>query len=186
LALGAGLKAIARGVAECSTVSGRFEQVALNGARELPFTVIVDYAHTDDALKNVLETAREVAGNAGRVITVFGCGGDRDRTKREPMGEIAGQLSDIAIVTSDNPRTEDPEGIIGDIEPGLKRAGRPYLKMTDRRDAITHAVEEAREGDVVLIAGKGHETYQIIGERRNHFDDHEVAREAMMKRLGSE
>ena len=186
LALGAGLEAIARGVTECSTVSGRFEQVSLNGPGQLPFTVIVDYAHTDDALKNVLQTAREVAGNEGRVVTVFGCGGDRDRTKREPMGEIAGQLSDVAIVTSDNPRTEDPEAIIGDIEPGLKRAGRPYLKMTDRREAIFRAVEEAREGDVVLIAGKGHETYQIIGAERNHFDDHEVAREAMMKRLGVE
>jgi UDP-N-acetylmuramoyl-L-alanyl-D-glutamate--2,6-diaminopimelate ligase len=186
LALGASLDHIARGVAECPTVSGRFEQVMADASREMPFTVIVDYAHTDDALRNVLETAREVAGNAGRVITVFGCGGDRDRTKREPMGEIAGQLSDVAIVTSDNPRTEDPEAIIADIEPGLKRAGRPYVKLTDRREAIFCAVEEAREGDVVLIAGKGHETYQIIGEQRSHFDDHEVAREAMMKRMGAE
>jgi UDP-N-acetylmuramoyl-L-alanyl-D-glutamate--2,6-diaminopimelate ligase len=178
LALGAGLEGIAQGIAECPTVTGRFEQVLPDGSAQLPFAVIVDYAHTDDALRNVLQTAREVAG-AGRVITVFGCGGDRDRTKRAPMGELAGRLSDLAIVTSDNPRTEDPEAIIEDIAAGLKMAARPYIKLTDRREAIFHAIGEAREGDVVLIAGKGHETYQIIGERRIHFDDHEVAREAM-------
>ncbi|MEK6325503.1 MAG: UDP-N-acetylmuramoyl-L-alanyl-D-glutamate--2,6-diaminopimelate ligase [Acidobacteriota bacterium] len=182
LALGASLGDIARGVADCRTVSGRFEQVTLNGSQQSAFTVIVDYAHTDDALSNVLQTAREVAG-MGRVITVFGCGGDRDRTKRAPMGELAASLSDVAIVTSDNPRTEDPEAIIEDIEGGLKKAGRPYVKLTDRREAIFHAIEEAREGDVVLIAGKGHETYQVIGQLRTHFDDHEVAREAMMKRF---
>jgi UDP-N-acetylmuramoyl-L-alanyl-D-glutamate--2,6-diaminopimelate ligase len=184
VALKASLEDIARGIAECRTVSGRFEQVTLNGSGvAAPFSVFVDYAHTDDALKNVLHTAREVAGT-GRVITVFGCGGDRDRTKRAPMGEIAGSLSDIAIVTSDNPRTEDPEAIIADIEAGLAKNARPHLKLTDRREAIFHAIDEAREGDVVLIAGKGHETYQILGERKIHFDDHEVAREAMKKRLG--
>ncbi len=181
LALGATLDDIARGVAECRTVPGRFEQVTLNGLQQTPFSVFVDYAHTDDALRNVLQTAREVAGT-GRVITVFGCGGDRDRTKRAPMGELAASLSDVAIVTSDNPRTEDPEAIIEDIEAGLKKTARPYLKLTDRREAIFRAIEEAREGDVVLIAGKGHETYQVIGERKTHFDDHEVAREAMLKR----
>ncbi len=184
LALEANLEDIARGVAECRTVSGRFEQVTLNGSgAAAPFAVFVDYAHTDDALKNVLHTAREVAGS-GRVITVFGCGGDRDRTKRAPMGEIAGSLSDVAIVTSDNPRTEDPEAIISDIEAGLSNVAQPHIKLTDRREAIFHAIDEAREGDVVLIAGKGHETYQILGEQRIHFDDHEVAREAMRKRLG--
>ncbi|MEK6285415.1 MAG: UDP-N-acetylmuramoyl-L-alanyl-D-glutamate--2,6-diaminopimelate ligase [Acidobacteriota bacterium] len=182
LALEASLDDIARGVAECRTVSGRFEQVTLNGSQQTGFTVIVDYAHTDDALRNVLQTAREVAGT-GRVITVFGCGGDRDRSKRAPMGELAASLSDIAIVTSDNPRTEDPEAIIEDIEAGLKKAARAYVKLTDRREAILHAIDQAREGDVILIAGKGHETYQIIGERKIHFDDHEVAREAMMKRV---
>jgi len=181
LALEASLDNIARGIAECSTVPGRFEQVTLSGLLQAPFAVIVDYAHTDDALRNVLQTAREVAGT-GRVITVFGCGGDRDRTKRAPMGELAGSLSDLAIVTSDNPRTEDPEAIIEDIEAGLKKAARPYVKLSDRREAIFHAIGEAREGDVVLIAGKGHETYQIIGDRRIHFDDHEVAREAMTAR----
>jgi len=181
LALKASLEHIAQGIANCSTVSGRFEQVTPEGAGETPFAVIVDYAHTDDALRNVLQTAREVAGS-GRVITVFGCGGDRDRTKRAPMGELAGSLSDVAIVTSDNPRTEDPNSIITDIEEGLKKTGRPYVKLVNRRDAIFHAIGEAREGDVVLIAGKGHETYQIIGERKIHFDDHEVAREAMTQR----
>jgi UDP-N-acetylmuramoyl-L-alanyl-D-glutamate--2,6-diaminopimelate ligase len=177
-ALETGLETIARGIAACPTVSGRFEQVTLDGSRQLPFAVIVDYAHTDDALRNVLQTARELAGK-NRVITVFGCGGDRDRTKRAPMGELAASLSDVAIVTSDNPRTEDPEAIIGDIEVGLKSVARPYVKLTDRREAVFHAIYEAREGDVVLIAGKGHETYQIIGEQKTHFDDHEVAREAM-------
>jgi len=181
LALEANLETIARGVAQCPTVCGRFEQVTLDGPLQTPFAVIVDYAHTDDALRNVLLTAREMAG-AGRVITVFGCGGDRDRTKRAPMGELAASLSDLAIVTSDNPRTEDPEAIIEDIEAGLKKAARQYLKVADRREAIFRAIREAREGDVVLIAGKGHETYQIIGERKIHFDDHEVAREAMKGR----
>ena len=183
LALGADLEAIARGIRDCTTVAGRFEQVTLDNYHQPDFTVIVDYAHTDDALKNVLQTARELAGSAGRVITVFGCGGDRDKTKRAPMGEIAGRLSDVAIVTSDNPRPEEPEAISADIEVGLKKTDRPYVKLRDRREAIYHAINEARGGDVVLIAGKGHETYQIIGDRTNHFDDKEVAREAMIERL---
>ncbi len=182
LALGFGLEAAGRGVAGCSLVRGRFEQVRVEETRQPDFTVIVDYAHTDDALKNVLQTAREVALPSGRVITVFGCGGDRDRTKRAPMGEIAARLSDIAIVTSDNPRSEDPLAIIEDIEVGLKRTERHYLKLPDRREAIFRAIEEARSGDVVLIAGKGHETYQILGDRTIHFDDSEVAREAMLGR----
>lgn len=182
LALGFDPDQIARGVAQCRTVAGRFEQVILDGEHQPDFMVVVDYAHTDDALKNVLQTAREVAG-AGRVVTVFGCGGDRDRTKRAPMGEIASSLSDIAIATSDNPRTEDPEAIIADIEVGLKRVERPYLKITDRREAIFRAIEEARDGDIVIIAGKGHETYQILGESTIHFDDREVASEAMIARL---
>ena len=182
LALKADLEEVARGIAGCSTVSGRFEQVNLENSAEVPFAVIVDYAHTDDALRNVLQTAREVAGSR-RVIAVFGCGGDRDRTKRAPMGELAANLSDLAIVTSDNPRTEDPEAIISDIEAGMKNSAKPYVKLTDRREAIFHAIGEAQDGDVVLIAGKGHETYQIIGDRKIHFDDHEVAREAMERRI---
>lgn len=184
LALELSTESIAQGIKVCSTVSGRFEQLMLEGSQQPPFTVIVDYAHTDDALRNVLQTAREVA-DRNRVITVFGCGGDRDRTKRAPMGELAANLSDVAIVTSDNPRTEDPEAIIGDIEIGIKNAGRTYVKLTDRREAIFHAINEAREGDVVLIAGKGHEDYQVIGDKKIHFDDHEVAREALRLRLGS-
>jgi UDP-N-acetylmuramoyl-L-alanyl-D-glutamate--2,6-diaminopimelate ligase len=182
LALGADLETSARGVRQCQAVAGRFEQVELANSHELPFAVIVDYAHTDDALKNVLQTAREVAGSEGRVIAVFGCGGDRDRTKRAPMGEIAASLSDVAIVTSDNPRTEDPLAIIEEIEVGLNKTGRSYVKLPDRREAILRAINEARAGDVVLIAGKGHETYQIIGDREIHFDDKEVAREAMKQR----
>jgi UDP-N-acetylmuramoyl-L-alanyl-D-glutamate--2,6-diaminopimelate ligase len=180
LALGFDPADIVRGIRECPTVAGRFERVA-GDAEEQQFTVVVDYAHTDDALKNVLQTAREVAGEAGRVITVFGCGGDRDRTKRAPMGEIAATLSDVTIVTSDNPRSEDPNAIIEDIELGLKTSGRHYLMEADRRRAIFHAINEARKGDVVVIAGKGHETYQIIGDRTIHFDDREVAREALSK-----
>ncbi|HSE97266.1 MAG TPA: UDP-N-acetylmuramoyl-L-alanyl-D-glutamate--2,6-diaminopimelate ligase, partial [Blastocatellia bacterium] len=182
LALGADLEAIARGIKSCSCVAGRFEQVSLESGELLDFTVVVDYAHTDDALRNVLQTAREVVGDRGRVITVFGCGGDRDRTKRAPMGEIAATLSDIAIVTSDNPRTEDPLAIIEDIEEGLKQTGRSYVKLPDRREAIFHSIAEAREGDLVVIAGKGHETYQIIGSETIHFDDREVALEAMKQR----
>jgi UDP-N-acetylmuramyl-tripeptide synthetase len=186
LALGAAPAEIASGVAACRSVAGRFERVAADGIEEPDFTVIVDYAHTDDALKNVLETAREVAGARGRVIVVFGCGGDRDRTKRAPMGEIAASLSDVAIVTSDNPRSESPEAIIAGIEEGLRKTARPYLKLPDRREAIFRAIEEAREGDIVVLAGKGHETYQILGDRTIHFDDREVAREAIRERTGKE
>jgi UDP-N-acetylmuramyl-tripeptide synthetase len=185
VAVGFDTAAIARGVADCPVVAGRFEQVTVNGWVDPDFTVVVDYAHTDDALRNVLQTAREIVGR-GRVITVFGCGGDRDRTKRAPMGEIAGRLSDLAIVTSDNPRSEPPETIIEDIEVGLKQAGRSYRRQPDRRLAILEAIAEAESGDLVIIAGKGHETYQIIGGRTIHFDDREVAREAIARRLGLE
>ena len=175
-ALGVGLDATAAALARCGGAPGRFERVPHAGG----FAVVVDYAHTDDALRNVLRTARDVA--PGRVITVFGCGGDRDRTKRAPMGEAAGALSDVVIATSDNPRTEDPETILRDIEEGLRASGRPYLKIGDRREAIRRAVAEARAGDIVVIAGKGHEDYQIVGTEKRHFDDREVAREALAAR----
>jgi UDP-N-acetylmuramoyl-L-alanyl-D-glutamate--2,6-diaminopimelate ligase len=139
--------------------------------------VVVDYAHSDDALLNVLRTAREVT--KGKIITVFGCGGDRDRSKRAPMGEAAASLSDVVILTSDNPRTEDPEQILADAELGIKETGKPYRKIADRRAAIHQAVAEANSDDLVLIAGKGHEDYQIIGREVFHFDDKEVAREAL-------
>ncbi|HVG30837.1 MAG TPA: UDP-N-acetylmuramoyl-L-alanyl-D-glutamate--2,6-diaminopimelate ligase [Pyrinomonadaceae bacterium] len=178
LALGYGSDVIARAVEHCAGAPGRFERVAHAG----DFAVIVDYAHTDDALRNVLRTARDVAAEGARVITVFGCGGDRDRTKRAPMGEAAAGLSDVVVLTSDNPRTEDPEAILRDAEVGLKRVGKPYLKLTDRREAIRRAIGEAHSGDVVVIAGKGHETYQIVGDETLHFDDREVARESLASR----
>jgi UDP-N-acetylmuramyl-tripeptide synthetase len=176
LELGYELEAIARGIEACAGAPGRFERVAHEG----DFAVVVDYAHTDDALLNVLTTAREVT--RGRIITVFGCGGDRDRTKRAPMGEAAASLSDLVILTSDNPRTEDPHAILADAEVGLRAVGQPYHKLADRREAIFEAIREARAGDVVVIAGKGHEDYQIIGSRVIHFDDREVAREALALR----
>jgi UDP-N-acetylmuramoyl-L-alanyl-D-glutamate--2,6-diaminopimelate ligase len=175
-ALGLGLEETAAALSKCGGAPGRFERVAHAG----DFAVVVDYAHTDDALRNVLRTARDVA--RGRIVTVFGCGGDRDRTKRAPMGEAASSLSDVVIATSDNPRTEDPEAILRDVEEGLRSTGRPYLTIVDRREAIRRAVAEARAGDIVVIAGKGHEDYQIVGTERRHFDDREVAREALGER----
>jgi UDP-N-acetylmuramoyl-L-alanyl-D-glutamate--2,6-diaminopimelate ligase len=149
-----------------------------------PFAVVVDYAHTPDGLENILRTVRELAER--RVICVFGCGGDRDRTKRPKMGKIAAELADVLIVTSDNPRTEDPLAILKDIEAGLKEADVTedrYVMQPDRRAAIEKAVEMASQGDVVLIAGKGHETYQIIGGVTHHFDDRQEARAALRSRL---
>jgi UDP-N-acetylmuramyl-tripeptide synthetase len=179
LELGYDLELISRAVESCAGAPGRFERVRHGGA----FSVVVDYAHTDDALLNVLRTARDVA--RGRIITVFGCGGDRDRSKRAPMGQAAASLSDVVILTSDNPRTEAPEQIFSDIEEGLRSTSKPYEKIADRREAITRAVAEAREGDLVLIAGKGHEDYQIIGKQVSHFDDKEVAREALKARASA-
>ena len=173
LALGYKLDVIAAALEKCTGAPGRFERVTHDG----DFSVVVDYAHTDDALLNVLRTAREVV--KGKIITVFGCGGDRDRTKRAPMGEAAGSLSDVVILTSDNPRTEDPEQILCDVEEGIRKTGKPYRKIFDRTEAIHEAIAEARSGDLVLIAGKGHEDYQIIGREVFHFDDKEVARAAL-------
>ena len=156
-------------------VPGRFELV-----REgQPFSVIVDYAHTPDGMENVLRTARAVT--AGRIIAVFGCGGDRDRTKRPIMGRMAAELADIAILTSDNPRTEDPAAILDEVETGVLPVigAKPYEKLVDRRTAIFHAVGTARAGDTVVILGKGHENYQILKDKTIHFDDRETAREAI-------
>lgn len=173
LALGYDLEVITGALAHCTGAPGRFERVAHSG----DFAVVVDYAHSDDALLNVLKTAREVT--KGRIITVFGCGGDRDSSKRAPMGEAAGRLSDVVILTSDNPRTEDPLQILADAEQGIKKTGKPYRKIADRREAIYESIAQARSQDLVLIAGKGHEDYQIIGREVFHFDDKEVAREAL-------
>lgn len=173
LALGYNLDVIAKALATCTGAPGRFERVPHDG----DFAVVVDYAHSDDALLNVLRTARDVT--KGRIITVFGCGGDRDGSKRAPMGEAAGSLSDVVILTSDNPRTEDPNRILADAEVGIQKTGKPYEKIADRREAIHRAIAQARTDDLVLIAGKGHEDYQIIGRETFHFDDKEVAREAL-------
>jgi UDP-N-acetylmuramoyl-L-alanyl-D-glutamate--2,6-diaminopimelate ligase len=147
-----------------------------------PFTVVVDYAHTDDALRNLTALAREFvdrAGNKGRVITVFGCGGDRDRAKRPLMGEAAGRGSDFAVLTSDNPRSEDPLAIINDAMVGLQRSGAKYKVEPDRRKAIALAVHEAGPGDIVLIAGKGHEKVQVTRDGPIPFDDVEVAQQVL-------
>jgi UDP-N-acetylmuramoyl-L-alanyl-D-glutamate--2,6-diaminopimelate ligase len=175
LALGYDLEVITRALEKCTGAPGRFERVPHDG----DFAVVVDYAHSDDALLNVLRTARDVT--KGKIITVFGCGGDRDPSKRAPMGEAAGSLSDVVILTSDNPRTEDPQKILNDAEAGIQKTGKPYEKIADRRDAIHHAISQATKDDLVLIAGKGHEDYQIIGREVFHFDDKEVAREALNK-----
>jgi UDP-N-acetylmuramoyl-L-alanyl-D-glutamate--2,6-diaminopimelate ligase len=176
LSLGYDLDTVARALETCTAAPGRFERVQHTG----DFAVVVDYAHTDDALVNVLRTAQDVT--RGRIITVFGCGGDRDRSKRAPMGQAAASLSDVVILTSDNPRTEDPLRIFADVEVGMRETSRPYQKIADRREAIHRAVMEARTGDLVVIAGKGHEDYQIIGRETFHFDDKEVAREALASR----
>jgi len=176
LALGYSLDVITGALEKCTGAPGRFERVIHSG----DFAVVVDYAHSDDALLNVLKTARNVV--QGKIITVFGCGGDRDRSKRAPMGEAAGSLSDVVILTSDNPRTEDPEQILCDAEEGIQKTGKPYRKIADRTEAINAAIAEARGGDLVLIAGKGHEDYQIIGRETFHFDDKEVARAALAQR----
>ena len=153
------------------SVPGRFEKIFA----DVPFTVIVDYAHTPDGIKNVLETARQIA--KGRILTVFGCGGDRDNRKRPIMGKIAAELSDVVIATSDNPRTENPEKILDDIEVGI--GDKTHERIVDRRSAIFHAIELAQAGDVVMILGKGHEDYQILNSGTIHFDDREVARESI-------
>ena len=146
-----------------------------------PFTVVVDYAHTPDGLENVLKTARQIT--KGKLWVVFGAGGDRDRKKRPIMGKIALDLADIAVVTSDNPRSEDPEAIIRDIEEGLKDnpEGKEIHKITDRREAIEYVMAHAKPDDVVMIAGKGHENYQILKDRTIHFDDGEVVRDFFQK-----
>jgi UDP-N-acetylmuramoyl-L-alanyl-D-glutamate--2,6-diaminopimelate ligase len=181
-ALDLSFAAIERGIAALEGVPGRFQVVS--GARD-EVTVVVDYAHTDDALRNLLETARPLA--RGRLITVFGCGGDRDRTKRPLMGAVAGRLSDVIVMTSDNPRSEDPARIIEEIQRGLtpdtrRDSGQRMLAIVDRREAIAQAVQTARPGDLVLVAGKGHEKYQVIGSQVLPFDDVAIAREALNRR----
>ncbi len=191
VALGLSVEAAVSGAAACINIPGRLERVPdPSGGRH----VFVDYSHTPDALENVLDILREL--RTGRVITVFGCGGDRDRGKRPLMGRAVGERSDIAIVTSDNPRTEDPLAILRDIEPGVRDAGLApatkgdgaktgeYVVIPDRREAIRLAVNLAQEGDALLIAGKGHEDYIIYGTAKQHFDDREEATRALAEHEG--
>ena len=190
MALDVPFGAIEAGIWNLASVPGRFQLVS---AETDDVRVVVDYAHTDDAMKNLLETARPLA--AGRLITVFGCGGDRDRTKRPLMGAVAARLSDLVVITSDNPRSENAAAIIEEVKRGIvvpadrrpaNGAGAPratpYVAIVDRREAIERAVNDAQSGDLVLIAGKGHEKYQVIGERVLPFDDVEVARAALARR----
>jgi UDP-N-acetylmuramoyl-L-alanyl-D-glutamate--2,6-diaminopimelate ligase len=185
-ALGIDADAIADGINRLQSVPGRLEKVA----NDRGITILVDYAHSPDALEKVLGAVRPLT--RGKLICVFGCGGDRDRGKRPLMGEIAARLSDLAVLTSDNPRTEEPLTILADLEAGVKKTGAPkldavrvgapitgtgYVVEADRRRAIRAALGAAAPGDLVLIAGKGHEDYQILGVDKIHFDDREVARE---------
>ena len=172
--LGVGEDDALRCLSALHSVSGRFEPVRSASGR----TVIVDYAHTPDALQNVIETINEIRRPEQQLIVVCGCGGDRDRTKRPEMGAIASREASVAVFTSDNPRTEDPEAILDQIMEGVA-AGSRCLRITDRAQAIRTAVMLSHEGDIILIAGKGHETYQIVGRERHHFDDREQAAEAL-------
>jgi UDP-N-acetylmuramoyl-L-alanyl-D-glutamate--2,6-diaminopimelate ligase len=169
---------ISRGISALTRVPGRFERIDCGQ----PFTVVVDYAHTDDALRNLTALAREFmrqSGRKGRVITLFGCGGDRDRAKRPLMGEAAGRGSDFVVLTSDNPRSEDPVAIINDALVGLQRSGTKYKVQSDRKAGIVFAIGEAKPGDIVLLAGKGHEKVQVTKDGSVPFDDGQVARQLL-------
>jgi UDP-N-acetylmuramoyl-L-alanyl-D-glutamate--2,6-diaminopimelate ligase len=169
---------VANGLSAAAPVPGRFESVDAGQ----PFPLLVDYAHTPDGLEQVLRAARDVAVG-GRVLVVFGCGGDRDATKRPAMGQAAAELADVAVITSDNPRSEDPDAIIAAVRSGIVSPSRArVLVEPDRRRAIGLAIAEAREGDVVVVAGKGHETTQTIGDQVRAFDDRVVARELLEER----
>jgi UDP-N-acetylmuramoyl-L-alanyl-D-glutamate--2,6-diaminopimelate ligase len=144
---------------------------------QTPYTVLIDYAHTPYGLENVLNCVREIT--EGKVITVFGCGGDRDKTKRPIMGDIAAKLSDVAVVTSDNPRSEEPDAIIADIVEGIKKHTSKVVVEIDRKKAIAKALSMADEGDMVVLAGKGQETYQILASGKIHFDEREVVAEIL-------
>jgi UDP-N-acetylmuramoyl-L-alanyl-D-glutamate--2,6-diaminopimelate ligase len=188
LAGGVPLAAIEAGLAGSAGAPGRLERIERDGIADF-----VDYAHTDDALARACAALKALEPR--RLVVVFGCGGDRDRGKRPLMGEVAGKAADLAVVTSDNPRGELPDAILGEIVPGVEEAGlrllhpdeardgaRGYVLEADRRAAIALAVDSARPGDVVLVAGKGHETYQIVGAEKRHFDDREEARRALEQR----
>jgi UDP-N-acetylmuramoyl-L-alanyl-D-glutamate--2,6-diaminopimelate ligase len=176
-AVGLANEVIENGIRNLKSVSGRFQPIDLGQ----PFAVIVDYAHTDDALENLIRTAREL-NPKGRIITLFGCGGGKDRTKRPVMGEVSGRLSDLTILSSDNPKMEDPLKIISDIVVGLQKTNGKYVIEPDREKAIGLAMDQVHPGDMILLAGKGHENYQIVGDETFPFDDREVARRALQER----
>lgn len=175
ICVGVKLDSIAKAMENCSGVKGRVEVVPAGK----DYTVLIDYAHTPDALENVLKAVRGFA--KGRVVVLFGCGGDRDRTKRPQMGSMAMQLADYVIVTSDNPRTEQPRAIIEDIVAGMNNMNTPYTVIEDRREAIHYALQNAQQDDVIILAGKGHETYQIIGTEKYHMDEREIVAEYFKK-----
>ncbi len=177
LSYGLDWKTIAGAIATSPRVPGRFESIQ----QGQPFLIVVDYAHTDDALRNVISVAREL--HPKRVITLFGCGGDRDRSKRPLMAQAASEASDFVVLTSDNPRSEDPIAIMNDALVGLRRFDTPHIIEPDRAKAIRLALKEANDGDIVILAGKGHETYQVLKDRIIHFDDREVAR-GVLEELG--
>jgi UDP-N-acetylmuramoyl-L-alanyl-D-glutamate--2,6-diaminopimelate ligase len=168
---GIGIPTIKSSLEKFYFVPGRLQKINLDAG----FSVFVDYAHTEDALKNVIKTLRELAKN--RIIVVFGCGGERDKTKRPKMGQVVTELADYAIITNDNPRSEDPLEIINDIKRGIRKKN--FCVVPERYEAIKDSLVMAKTGDIVLVAGKGHENYQILKERRVHFDDREVIRECL-------
>lgn len=171
--LGFGMEDISRALGECAGVKGRAEMVPTGK----DFCVMIDYAHTPDALSNIITTSRRIT--SGRVVTLFGCGGDRDRLKRPKMGGIAAGLSDFVVVTSDNPRTEAPGDIINEILAGMADTKTPYMVIENRREAIHWAIGSLKPGDLLILAGKGHETYQILGKEKIHFDEREVVAECL-------
>lgn len=164
---------VKKGLESLEKVPGRSEKIISKKG----FTIVIDYAHTPDGIINILKTAREYT--KGRLITLFGCGGDRDKTKRPLMGKAAGELSDFCIVTSDNPRSEEPRAIIEDILPGIDKTHCPYVIIEDRKEAIKYAIDNGKYGDVIVIAGKGHETYQILKDKTIHFDEREIVMELL-------
>jgi UDP-N-acetylmuramoyl-L-alanyl-D-glutamate--2,6-diaminopimelate ligase len=170
LALGLPLSTIVARLSEAPQVPGRMEKLI-----DRPCVVLRDYAHTPDALERALATLRPLT--RGRLIVVFGCGGDRDRGKRPMMGRIAVTAADVAVVTSDNPRNEDPDAIIDEVERGM--GGAPHLRITDRLAAIQHVLADARPADTILLAGKGHETYQVVGTEKQPFDEREIVLKAL-------
>ena len=175
-ALGIPLATVKEALAVSSGVKGRLEVVPT----DTDYTVIIDYAHTPDGIENILRAVRDFA--EGRVICLFGCGGDRDKTKRPLMGETAASLADYLFITSDNPRTEDPDAIIADILEGVKDCDTPYTVITDRTKAIEAALNEAQAGDVIILAGKGHENYQILGTEKIHYDEREIVADILSKK----